>query len=1173
MIINNYQHKIKALLQVFKPAVVALCLVAALPSQAQTRQDISLNDTWQSIADEKNIEAYKGFEQTGFSTQKWEAVSVPHNWDQYYGYRRMKHGNLHGYSWYRRTFAVPVKQAGKRYFLFFEGVGSYATVWLNGKKAGAHAGGRTTFTLDVTNLIKQGKDNLLAVRADHPAMIKDLPWVCGGCSDDPGFSEGSQPMGIFRPVHLLVTNPVRVEPFGVHVWNDSTVSAKAATLNVETEVKNYGNQPAKLKVVNKLVDASGKTIAQAKVTKVLAEDQVATIAQQMPNVAGVILWSLENPYLYSVQTEVWQNGKLVDKQLTPYGIRWVKWGMGVNGDGRFYINGKPVFINGIAEYEHLMGKSHAFSPEEIRARVMQVKAAGFNAFRDAHQPHNLAYQDYWDKLGIAWWPQFSAHVWYDTPEFKKEFKQLLVEWVKERRNNPSNVMWGLQNESRIPEAFARECSDLIRKLDPTSSSQRKITTCNGGRGTDWDVPQNWTGTYGGNPLTYSEDLKKQILIGEYGAWRSVGLHTEGPFQQNGAYSEDRMTQLMETKVRLAEAVKDKIAGHYQWLLYSHENPGRTQGGEGLRELDRVGPINYKGLFTPWGQPLDVFYMYRANYAPKDREPMVYIVSHTWPNRWTKPGVKDSITVYSNCDEVELFNDVRSVSLGKKKRGGIGTHFQWDKVDIKYNVLYAVGYVNGKEVAHDEIVLNHLQQAPGLAKQQQENNDILKPAAGYNYVYRINCGGPEYQDSFGKVWSADAHGINGSTSWTDDLNITPHAFGSQQRTFDQISGTTDDKLFQTFRYGVEKLKYNFKVPNGNYRIELFFTEPWYGTGGGLNAKDWRLFDIAVNGETKIANLDIFSEAGYAHAVKKIITAQVENGELTITFPRIKAGQAIISAIAISTLSEFLKVKPNNDELIGDNKSVEHWLDLGDVLYKKENVLISNIPSILYGATWLPSGGNAVVEPFGVKKAVDIYVAMDVTPEQRPQWLEDFDVTGLSLETDLNGGYKIPLFKKRFEASAHIRPGENKGKLKYTIFVVPVSNIEPATDLKKTISYSAATAEIKNDAVKDTMSSKNVVRFIKNTASAAVPVFPGVGDKYTFRIKYYNLTGKVLTAKAKLIAADGTVMNEETLSFKPAAKGKSGTAVTSSGTSINAGNYKLVITGIEAEGLNISSVEMQ
>src|SRR5438128_10846553 len=128
-------------------------------------------------------------------------------------------------------------------------------------------------------------------------------------------------------------------------------------------------------------------------------------------------------------------------------------------------------------------------------------------------------------------------------------------------------------------------------------------------------------------------------------------------------------------------------------------------------------------------------MYRSNYAPKEKEPMVYIVSHTWPGRWITTGKKDGIVVYSNCDEVELFNEVGYSSLGKRKKQGIGTHFQWDVVDINYNVLYAVGYVNGKEVAKDYVVLHHLPNAPHFNDLLKDAKPILLPQPGYNYIYR------------------------------------------------------------------------------------------------------------------------------------------------------------------------------------------------------------------------------------------------------------------------------------------------------------------------------------------------------------------------------------------------------------------------------------------------------
>src|SRR5690606_38592395 len=218
------------------------------------------------------------------------------------------------------------KKEGKRFFLWFEGVGSYATVFLNGKQVGYHAGGRTSFTLDVTDAIHlNNKENILAVKADHPAHIEDLPWVCGGCSTERGFSEGSQPMGIFRPVHLIVTNDVRIEPFGVHVWNNSNVPEKSPLLNVETEIKNYGTAQRNITLISRLKTADGKIVSEVKKDQTIAPGAVATLRQQTPEISNPRLWSLEDPYLYTMSSIVVENGKVLDEIETPYGIRWISW--------------------------------------------------------------------------------------------------------------------------------------------------------------------------------------------------------------------------------------------------------------------------------------------------------------------------------------------------------------------------------------------------------------------------------------------------------------------------------------------------------------------------------------------------------------------------------------------------------------------------------------------------------------------------------------------------------------------------------------------------------------------------------------------------------------------------------------------------------------------------------
>jgi len=1144
---------------------VLLCALVSLWSNSfSQRQDISLNNDWLTIAQDDSTKAFYFEYMPPKINTGWKPVNVPHNWDAYEGYRRLIHGNRHGNAWYRKVINIRESKNGKRFFLFFEGVGSYATVYLNGKLVGEHEGGRTTFTIDVTSIIKaDGTNNNLAVRAFHPANIKDLPWVCGGCSDERGFSEGSQPMGIFRPVHLIVTNDVRIEPFGIHAWAD--IKTNTASLSVNTTLKNYSQQNKQVTIVDQLVDASGKVIKEISTKRSLQAKDSITVLQNAIEVANPHLWSTEDPYLYKIVSVIKENNIVIDKTETDFGFRTINW---KNKTNQFFLNNKPVFINGIAEYEHLLGQSHAFSNEQIVARMKWIQSAGFNAFRDGHQPHNLLYGKLCNEKGILWWTQLSAHVWYDTKEFRDNFRTLLREWVIERRNDPSVVLWGLQNESKIPKDFAEECTALIRSLDPTASSQRLVTTCNGGEGTDWDVPQNWTGTYGGNPATYGNDLKKQILVGEYGAWRTIDLHTEGGFVQNGILSEDRMTQLMEQKIRLAESVKDSVAGQFFWLLTSHDNPGRVQGGEGARELDRIGPVNYKGLLTPWEEPTDAYYMYRSNYADKNKEPMVYIVSHTWPNRWMKPGIEDGIIVYSNCDEVELFNDLNGSSLGRKKKNGRGTHFQWDSVNIRYNVLSAVGYTDGKVASTDVIVLNHLPQSPNFKDFRDRYSTMLNPQKGYNYIYRINCGGPDYQDENGNIWLADK---NYATSWTEDFPDVPQNFASQRRTFSPVKGTNDWKLFQTFRYGKEKLKYDFNVPEGEYLIELYFAEPWLGVGGGMKASGMRLFDVAINGKTVLKDLDIWTEAGTNTALKKVVKVKAVNGEIIISFPESKAGQAIICAIAIASSNKYV----NAGKLIYIGRPAykyefKSWLDIGDKVFATDIIQFNSLPSNLFGADWMQLHSPNETIPFNyqTKRKTDLFVAV----KKDTIHLKGFDNTGTKVITDENGGTVYQVYKKQLSDGEVVSFDINSSKM--LVFKQPVNNMQPAYDLKPVTQYRTNAVKLNDNVVKDSVNGRLcAVVNTNNKATVEYAVQTGVADRYSLTVKYFSEKEQSITGKLQLLDTGETMMQEETVNFTFTRAGKWNQFTINTAGMINAGSYTVRLVVENAKGLVISSIDVQ
>ena len=900
------------------------------PEKKGKRQIVSLNQDWQ-------VTFGKTSEDSITKKMGTFRVNVPNNLDDYYGYRQLKHGNLHGTATYEKHFSVH-KQTGKRYFLQLEGVGTFATVKVNRKSYPKELVGRTSFTLDISDALREG-DNILNIKVEHPAMQTNNPWPCGGCSSEWGFSEGSQPFGIFRPVSLIETDEVRVEPFGVHVWNNEACDS----VFVDTEVKNYSDHEQTIEVISKLALSSGKTAFRqtGKITLKAGETQVV---RHQAKVSDAHLWSITDPYLYTLSSIIKREGKTIDDVATPFGIRTISWPVlrqkqaALRGDsaqmdkkdGRFYLNGSPVFINGTCDYEHLFGQSHAFSHEQIASRVKMMRQAGFNAFREAHQPHNLYYQQLLDEQGMLFWSQFSAHVWYDTSAFRKNFKRLLRRWIKERRNSPSVILWGIQNESVMPKDFTEECAAIIREMDPTAQTMRAITTCNGGEGSDWNVIQNWSGTYGGTADKYDEELKQpnQLLNGEYGAWRTLGfrssdaekLHAGDAKALSKAYTEDAFVSLLSKKAMLAESAKDSVCGHFQWLFVSHENPGRVQPDEAYRRIDKVGPFNYKGLLTPWEQPTEGFYWYRNHYTK------------------VQP---DTLT-------------------------------------------------------------------PTAA---DRSRNLLKPAEGYTYLYRVNCGGDAVTDSYGSEWEQDDSVY--SHSWAERFGMNPFT-ASQGHITSRIHGLKsssaashhaaahDAKLFQYFRWGRHALNYQFAVPDGEYRVELYFAEPWLGKheGAGIDCEGERIFDVAINDSVVVDDLDLWAEAGFAGACKKVVDIKVKGGLLTVSFPEVKVGEAIISAIAIAAKGEIGDAEKWNLAFKGSKPesgmSKTYWADLDkDVVEKYPKELLPQDNEVFPAVRYKSKSSTWTINPGVAREYMLRFRYKNTTGEQQVGRLKIVDSKGIVL----------------------------------------------------------------------------------------------------------------------------------------------------------------------------------
>lgn len=461
-----------------------------------------------------------------FDDSSWSAATIPHSFSTpFWGEDRF----FVGQGWYRRELDIKPEWKGKRIALDFEGVFQECEVYINGQKAGKHQGGYTGFELDITKYVIPGK-NTLAIHVNN-FWNPELAPRAGGYVF---------PGGIYRDVRLTVTDPLHVTWYGTFVTTPQ-VSEQEATVRMATEIRNDDDAPTEGTLVTTLVDPGGKKVSDVQTPFKLAAGETKEIIQNFEPVHTPRLWHPDTPQQYRAETTLFRKGKKCDSHTTPFGIRWFEF----TKDKGFFLNGKPYYIQGANVHQDRAGWGDAAVNADFYRDVKMIKEAGMNFIRGSHYPHDPAFSQACDELGMLFWSEnvfwgiggFREDGYWDSSayppnpahhkKFEQSLRQSLHDMIRIHRNHPSIVTWSMGNEifftdKKVMED-AKNCLRRLvqysKELDPTRPAAVGGVQREGFDKIGEIAGYNGDGAYVTNPVLPS-------LVSEYG---SVIAHRPGEF--------------------------------------------------------------------------------------------------------------------------------------------------------------------------------------------------------------------------------------------------------------------------------------------------------------------------------------------------------------------------------------------------------------------------------------------------------------------------------------------------------------------------------------------------------------------------------------------------------------------------------------------------------------------
>lgn len=654
---------------------------------------------------------------SGYNDSAWRLLDLPHDWAiegnfDIHNPSGTGGGALPGgLGWYRKTFRPDASQQGKRFFLRFDGVYMNSEVFLNGHSLGIRPNGYVSFEYDLTPYLRFGKDNVITVRVDNSRQPNSR-WY-SGC-------------GIYRHVWITTTSPVHVALWGSHITT-TALDVRQAILKVQTTLKNENKYQGKVQLSTEIKDRKGQVVASSQSeTEMNGESEKVidqTLTLKNPN-----LWNLQNPYLYTVSTQVKQQGKTVDEYESRTGLRTFRF------DARkgFFLNGTPVKINGVCLHHDLGCLGSAVNKSAIERQLRILKEMGCNGIRCSHNPPAPELLDLCDSMGFIVMDE-AFDMWhrrkstYDYANyFDRWYEKDLTSLVVRDRNHPSVFMWNIGNEvleqwsdanadtldlqqanlilnfghdaqtlangkeMSVNSLLCRKLASIVKALDP----DRPVTAaCNEpdpknhlfrsqaldiigyNYHNSWfdSVPKNFPD----KPFIVTESVSALMTRGYY--YQPSDLIQQWPERWDKPFHNDTFSCSSfdqchvpwgNTHEETWDKVKnsDFISGQYIWTGFDYIGEP-TPFGWPARS-------SYFGIVDLAGFPKDVYYMYQSEWTDKD-------VLHVFPHwNWKSGETVDVWAYYNHADEVELFLNGKSQGIRSKK-------------DHEYHVMWRLAYQPGE----------------------------------------------------------------------------------------------------------------------------------------------------------------------------------------------------------------------------------------------------------------------------------------------------------------------------------------------------------------------------------------------------------------------------------------------------------------------------------------------